>query len=331
MVNEAFARHQSGQLREAVSLYRTVLAVHPPIALVLSLAGDAAIAGGDPASGATLLNRALVLEPRKSSFLQLLAFAEATQGHLAAAEGHYASAVDRDPLNVSAMSDWANLVRNRQPGTARMLARKVILINPDQPAPLKLLAETTVSDDRLTAQRLFRRVTCCDPVDADTWMGLGLVAQAEKQKEAAAAALKRALLLTPGNAKVSARVGSAFSDQRLHRKAVRMLRLCVSLDSTVADNWIAYANALHADDQGVAAAAGYRRALLLDPGKLTAFENHLVVLTKSGEPADRIRAGYRCAFCVDPAKTRAWVNFGKFLLDRGAYSDAIVAMKSALI
>lgn len=331
LVNEAFARHQSGQLREAMSLYRTVLAVHPPIALVLSLAGDAATAGGDPAVGAALLNRALVLEPWKSSFLQLLAFAEASQGHLAAAEGHYASAVGCDPLNVSAMSDWANLVRSRQPETARMLARKVILINPDQPGPLKLLAETTVSDDRLTAQRLFRRVICCDPVDMDTWMGLGLVAQAEKQREAATAALKRALLLTPGNAKISARLGGAFSDQRLHHEAVRILRLCVSLDSTVADNWIAYANALHAEDQMLAAAAGYRRALLLDPGKLTAFENHLVVLAKSGEPADRIRAGYRRVFCVDPLKSRAWGNLGKFLLDRGAYGAAIIAMKSAMI
>ncbi|WP_193172667.1 tetratricopeptide repeat protein [Nisaea nitritireducens] len=331
LVNEAFARHQSGQLDEAALLYRQVLVVHPPIALVLSLAGDAATSNGSPASGASLLRRALVLEPRKSSFHQLLAFAEASQGNLERAGEHYASAVNLDPLNVSAMSDWANLVRSRHPETAQALARKAILINPELPGHLKLLAEMTVSGERLAGARMMRRVICGNPLYADAWKAIGLVAQAEKEVVAADTALKRSLLLDPSDRVVSARLGGSMSEQGAHREAVSLLRLCVILDQTRADSWLALANALHAGDQSEAAEKGFQRSLVLEPGGMTALQNHLVQLTKADVSADRVRAGYRRALRVDPQSTRTWANFSKYLLDRGAYSDATVAIKSALV
>lgn len=330
-MNEAFARHQSGQLNEAALLYRQVLVVHPPIALVQSLAGDVATSNGDPASGAALLRRALVLEPRKSSFHQLLAFAEASQGNLEQAGEHYASAVNLDPLNVSAMSDWANLVRSRHPDTARLLARKTILISPELPGHLKLLAEMTVTLERLAGARLMRRVICGNPLDADAWKAIGLVAQAEKDVAAADTALKRSLLIAQSDTVVCARLGGSLSDQGLHREAVAILRLCVTLDLTRADNWLSFANALHASDQSAAAETAFRRSLTLQPGGLTALENHLVQLAKADVPADRIRGGYRRALRVNPQSTRTWANFSKYLLDRGAYSAAAVAIKSALV
>lgn len=331
LVNEAFARHQSGQLKEAASLYRKVLAVHPPIALVLSLAGDAATSNDNPASGAALLRRALVLEPRKSSFHQLLAFAEASQGNLEQAEMYYASAVNLDPLNVSAMSDWANLVRSRHPDTAQALARKTILINPEHPGYLKLLAEMTVSGERLAGGRMMRRVTCGNPLDADAWKAIGLVAQAEKEAVSADAALKRSLLITPSEMVVCARLGGSMSEQGFHREAVSLLRLCVALDPTRAENWLSLANALHADDQLAPAEVGFRRSLVLEPAGLTALENRLVQLAKADVPDDRIQIGYRRALRVDPKSPRTLANFSRYLLDRGAYSVATVVIKSALI
>tara|TARA_E500000305_G_scaffold66918_1_gene53243 strand:- start:2470 stop:4836 length:2367 start_codon:yes stop_codon:yes gene_type:complete len=331
LVNEAFARHQSGQLKEAALLYRKVLAVHPPIALVMSLAGDAATSNENPASGASLLRRALVLEPRKSSFHQLLAFAEASQGNLEEAEDHYATAVNLDPLNVSAMSDWANLIRSRHPDTARALARKAILLNPELPGHLKMLAEMIVSGERLAGARLMRRVVCGNPLDADAWKAIGLVAQAEKEVASADRALKRSLLLDPADIVVCARLGGSLSEQGFHREAVSLLRLGVALDRTRADSWHSLSNALHANDQPVAAEIGLRRSLMLEPGGLTALENHLVQLAKADVPADRIRAGYRRALRVNPQSTRTWANFSKYLLDRGAYSAAAVAIKSALV
>lgn len=331
LVNEAFARHQSGQLNEAALLYRQVLAVHPPIALVLSLAGDAATSKGDPAVGAALLRRALVLEPLKSSFHQLLAFAEASQGNLEQAAVHYASAVKLDPLNVSAMSDWANLVRSRHPDTARALARKAILINPELPGHLKLLGEMTVSGDRLAGAGLMRRAVVGNPLDADAWKAIGLVAQAEQEETAADNALKRSLLLAPVDSVVCARLGGSLSERGFHSAAAAILHLCVILDGTRADNWLAYANALHAGDQSAAAEAGFRRSQVLQPNGLTALENQLVQLAKTDASADRIRAGYRRALRVDPQSTRTWANLSKYLLDRGAYSDAAVAIKSALV
>jgi protein O-GlcNAc transferase len=331
LVNEAFARHQSGQLNEAALLYRQVLVAHPPIALVQSLAGDVATSNGDPAYGAALLRRALVLEPRKSSFHQLLAFAEASQGNLEQAGEHYASAVTLDPMNVSAMSDWANLVRSRHPDIARALARKTILINPENPGHLKLLAEMTVSGERLAGARLMRRAICGNPRDATAWKAIGLVAQAEKEVASADQALKRSLLLIPSDTVVCARLGGSLSEQGFHRQAVSVLRLCVTLNQTKAENWLALANALHASDLSAAAEIGFRRSLMLEPAGLTALENHLVQLAKADVPADRIRAGYRRALRVNPKSPRTWANFSKYLLDRGAYSAAADAIKSALV
>ncbi|MEP3114812.1 hypothetical protein [Nisaea sp.] len=331
LVNEAFARHQSGQLKEAASLYRKVLALHPPIALVLSLAGDVATSNDNPASGVALLRRALALEPRKSSFHQLLAFAEASQGNLDQAEMSYAAAVNLDPLNVSAMSDWANLVRSRLPATAQALVRRTILINPENPGYLKFLAEMTVSAERLAGERLMRRVICGNPLDADAWKAIGLVAQAEKEVVSADTALKRSLLIAPSEIVVCARLGGSMSEQGFHREAVSLLRLSVALDRTRMDNWLSLANALHADDQSVAADVAFRRSLVLEPSRLVALENHLVQLAKVGAPAERIRAGYRRALRVNPQSSGAWANFSKYLLDQGAYTAAAVAIKSALV
>lgn len=331
LVNEAFARHQSGHLKEAAFLYRKVLAVHPPIPLVLSLAGDAATSDGHPASGAALLRRALVLEPRKSSFHQLLAFAEASRGNLEQAGEHYAAAVNFDPMNVSAMSDWANLVRSRHPDTARRLARKTILLNPELPGHLKLLAEMTVTGDRLAGARLMRRVICGNPLDADAWKALGLVAQADEDNEGADIALKRSILLAPRDAVVCARLGGSLSRQGAHREALLLLRLCVMLDLARADSWLAYAGALHADGQSTASETLFRRSLVLEPAGLFALQSHLVILAKEGLPADRIRAGYRRVLRADPKDARSWANFSKFLLDQGAYYAAAKAIKSALV
>jgi len=332
LVNDAFARHQSGQLAEALRLYRTVLVVHPPIALVLSLAGDAAATSGDAASGRTLQRRALALEPRKSSFLQLLAFAEASLGNIAAAEENYAAAVECDPGNLSAMNDWANLIRVRRPEKARALLRKCVLAEPGEVSRLRHLAELTVPESRQPGRRMLSHVTILNPSDATTWKRLGLVELAEQDSRSAALSLKRGLTLTPEDPAGYVRLAGVGDDELTGRERLRILRWAVTINRQDAEAWLSLSNALHGEDLKTEAGRGFRRSILLDPGNPIAVGNHLVLVAedRSLSPAE-IREGYKRARCINPIQASTLANYVKFLVDEGALSEAITAARSAMV
>ncbi|WP_420403727.1 tetratricopeptide repeat protein [Nisaea sp.] len=332
LVNDAFARHQSGQLVEALRLYRTVLAAHPPIALVLSLAGDAATTSGDPASGRTLLRRALALEPRKSSFRQLLAFAEATLGNIGAAEESYAAAVECDPGNLSAMSDWANLIRVRQPEKAHALVRKCVLAEPGNASRLRHLAELTVPASRGSGRRMLSHVTVLDPSDEIAWKQIGLVELAEQDDLSAGTSLKRSLALAPADATTYVRLASSGGDNPDSRECLKILRRALTINWQNADAWLSLSNILHGEDLKEEAGRGFRRSILLNPGNPIALGNLLVLTAESLScGAAEIRAGYRRARCLNPVEITTLVNYTKFLVEEGALGEAIRAARSAMI
>lgn len=331
LVNDAFARHQAGRFDEALRLYRAVLAVHPPIALVLSLAGDAASTSGQPAMGARFLKRALLLEPGKSSFHQLLAFAEASRGDRAAAEESYATAVHFDPGNVSAMSDWANLIRIRQPDKARSLIRRCVLAHPERADYLKHLGELTAPHDYTGGRRMLGHVVRMTPVDAGTWKHLGSLELAEGQELLARRSLIRSLVLSPGDAWVATHVCHDHTVANEDRNTWKALRWAVCVDPRGADAWVRLSNWLHARGRNIEAGIGYQRAILLAPDDVNANANHLVLVAERDFPAAQVREGYRRTFRVRPAATLPHFNYTKFLSERGDYTDAIYAARRALV
>ncbi|WP_193188890.1 O-linked N-acetylglucosamine transferase family protein [Nisaea sediminum] len=332
LVNDAFARHQSGRLDEALRLYRTVLAVHPPIALVLSLAGDAATTSGDAASGRALLRRALALEPHKSSFRQLLAFAEASLGNIVAAEDNYAAAVEFDPGNLSAMSDWANLIRVRHPEKARALVRKCVLADPGSASQLRHLAELTVPGNRKSGLRMLSKVTILKPSDETAWRGIGLVELAEQAGGAATRSLKRSLVLAPADAAAYTRLAGADGDAQTAPELMNILRWALTLDHRNAEAWLSLSNILHGVDRKEEAGLGFRRAILLHPGHPIAVGNSLVLAAEIHTSSSaEIRAGYRRARCINPVQVSTLVNYTKFLVEQGALGEAIEAARSAMV
>lgn len=332
LVNDAFARHQSGRLDEALRLYRTVLAVHPPIALVLSLAGDAATAAGDAGSGRDLLRRALALEPGKSSFRQLLAFAEASLGNIAEAEDNYAVAVEADPGNLSAMSDWANLIRVRRPEKARALVRKCVLADPGNAPQMRHLAELVVPGNRTSGMRMLSKVTILNPSDETAWKRLGLVELAEEAGGTAIRSLKRSLALAPADSAACTRLAGVDEDSLSGPERLKYLRWALFLDQRNADAWLSLSNTLHGEDRKVEAGIGFRRAMLLDPGKPLAVGNHLVLAAETRSLSSvEIRAGYERARCLNPLHIPTLVNYAKFLVEQGALGEAIEAARRAMI
>ncbi|UUX51357.1 hypothetical protein NUH88_06585 [Nisaea acidiphila] len=331
LVNDGFQRHQAGHLAEAVRLYRTVLAVHPPIALVLSLAGDAATASGDPVTGALQLRRALALEPRKSSFHQMLAFAEASSGNLSVAEENYAAAVECDPGNLSAMNDWANLIRVRLPEKARSLVRKCVLAEPGNPAQLRHLAELTVPRDRAAGRDMLARVTCLNPLDDTAWKRFALVKIAEGENANAAGDLLRSLLLGPADGGSYTRLANASSGVREIDERLRNFKRATVLDRSSPDAWLSFGNGLHSADRKASADLCFQRSLLLDPSNQTALGNLLVLRAEMGMSRDRILDGYRKLRRIDPARSETHVNFTKYLSEQGAYTLAVQAARVAMI
>lgn len=330
LVNEAFARHQAGRLDDALRLYRKVLAVHPPIALVLSLAGEAATSVGSPAAGASLLRKALVLEPRKSAFRQLLAFAEASRGNIEAAEANYAAAIELDPGNLSAMNDWANLIRVRYPQKARHLVRKCILAMPENAEQMRHLAELTVAEMRDAGRALLRRTVCLNPFDDRSWTGLGVVELTDGERECAEAALQRSLVLQPGNGNANLRYGESL-ERNWSAARIAAFRRALVFDRARLEAWISLGNEYYGADAETAAEHCFRRAQLLDPAHETGAANWLLPFAADCLDNKKVCRAYRRALSANPGSLKLVSNYATFLNERGLFTEAAIRSRAALV
>jgi predicted O-linked N-acetylglucosamine transferase (SPINDLY family) len=134
-LEEAVRIHQAGQLDEAESLYRTILAVQPDQPDALNLLGIIANQRGRHEEAIELTRRAVTARPVEATFhfnlASALSFAQQTQEAIAA----YRQAVDLQPNYSDAEIGLANaLVADGQLGEAIALLRRIVESRPNDAA-----------------------------------------------------------------------------------------------------------------------------------------------------------------------------------------------------
>ncbi|MFQ5954834.1 MAG: tetratricopeptide repeat protein [Kiloniellales bacterium] len=296
-LQQALGLLQSGQPRQALMLYRQVLAIRPDHTDALNLSGIARFQLGD-------VERAIKLTRK---------------------------AVMSDPGHVDAHNNLGNLLKAAgRLDAAEAAYRRCLEIKPDYVGGhfnLGIVLEALHRPDE--AEAAYRRALELEPDFAEAGLNRGNVLQAMGRLDDAVAAYRRALAAAPDHADGHNNHGSALRELGRLEEAAAAYRRAIEIEPRHVDAHYNLGIVLQEQDKLDQAIAAYRRALEINPAFAGACVNLGYALQKSGRLDAAIEA-YRRAVDIAPDYPGAHVNLGDALLERGDAAAAAAACAAYL-
>ncbi|HEY6993231.1 MAG TPA: tetratricopeptide repeat protein [Xanthobacteraceae bacterium] len=326
----AVRHHQAGQLLEAESLYRQVLASDGKHFGTLHHLGIIALQRGQAQAAADVIGRAIAINNRVPDCHYNMAFALQALGRLSEAVAHYRRAVELKPDYVEAHTNLGNVLKEL--GSHREAAacyERVIALEPSAEAHYNL-ANTLSRLGRLDeAVSSYRRALELKPdlVEAHNNLANALVSQG--RLDDALMHFQRALALDPNLVEARVNLGTTLLQQGRLDAAVEELERAVGIDATFADAHSNLGNVYLAQGRLDEAAQRYRHALALKPEAAEAHNNLGLVLAARGDFAEASRS-FREAIARRPDFVDAHNNLARASLSMGQPADALAALQRAL-
>ncbi len=197
---QAMALHQQGQLHQAETIYRQLIAAAPGLFPPYFLLGMLRLQTGDSATAATLLGQALELQPGDPGALL-----------------HYGLALHGQKRFEEALAAYDRVLRV-QPG---MIAARV-----GRGGALRALdrAEEALAE--------YEQALVVDPNDADAWNVRGVLLRSLKRTDEALESLNRAVALEPDSAEILQNRGELLWEEKTdYPAAIRDLESAMALDA----------------------------------------------------------------------------------------------------
>ena len=358
MLRRAAALHQSGQLREAETLYRAVLAVRPDQFDALHLLGVLKQQTGEPAEALKLIGKALASNDRSAvahsnrgivlaalsrneealaSYQAALALkpdyvdalynrgnALHTLGRAPAALESFERALALKPDHADALLNRAQILHDlgRTPEALDSIERALAL-KPDHAAALSLRGRLLAALKR-DAEALvsFEGALALKPDDADTLVARGNLHYAMKSFAAALADCERALLLRPDAAPLHSNRGNALRELGRQQEALESFDRALALDPDYADAASNRGNALLELNRPAEALADYDRALARKPDFTYALVNRGIALHYLKRFDDALQS-FEHAIALSPDLAEAHWNKSLLLLELGDFARGL--------
>ena len=178
------------------------------------------------------------------------------------------------------------------------------------------------------AERIYRQILAVDPVHADAWHLLGVVAHQVGKQEAARDCIEKAIGLKSSDGRFFSNLGEVYRALHKAPEAVAAYHRALRLMPNSAEIHYNLANALKDQGQAAEAVANYRRAIALRPDHVQAHNNLGTALKEQGETAEAIRC-FKEALRLQPAFAEACNNLGLALHDRGELVQAVATFRRA--
>ncbi len=261
-------------------------------------------------------------------------------GRLAEAEILYGRILDADPEQADARHLLGVLCgQTGRAEQAAALIGEAMALRPDAadyPSNLANILDAAGQPERAAAA--YRRALSLAPASAEGWYRFGnaLPHGGTHRREAAVAALERAVRLVPGDHRASGRAALLLQIMaRPHRDAGRRAEAAALLARSVRlmpdDAGIRFdrAAALYALGDRTGAMREFRGTLALAPGHAEALSNLGLLLDETGRSADGA-AACRRALAVQPGHVDGWVNLSAAAEAMGRYGAAAEAARRAL-
>jgi predicted O-linked N-acetylglucosamine transferase (SPINDLY family) len=271
----ALRHHQAGQLAQAESIYRQVLAQQPDHGEAMHFLGVLTFEAGRRDAGIELLQQSIHLRPNWDVGHMNLANALKENGRLDEAIIEYRKTVALNPASGQA---WIQLG--------------------------DLLKQQRVFDGAITA---YRQAIALGVRSAGIYHHLGFVLAEMGRLSEAVVAYRQGLALGPETAEIHNDLGNALCLERKHDQAIAAYRRAVALKPGLADACNNLGNALNLVGRLDEAIAAYRQAIVLQPDFSYACSNLGLALAGQGQ-LDEAMAVFRQAIALDPRNADSHSN-----------------------
>jgi tetratricopeptide (TPR) repeat protein/SAM-dependent methyltransferase len=326
----AVRHHQAGQLLQAESLYRQVLAADRKHFGSLHHLGILALQRGQPQAALDPISRALAVDDRVPECHYNMAFALQQVGRLPEAAAHYRKALALKSDYTDAHTNLGNvLTALGNHAEAAGCYERVVIQAPTAEAHYNLgsaLARLGRLDEAVAQ---FERALALkgDLVGAHNNLANALVAQG--RPEQALAHFERALALDPRLPAAHANYGTVLLGLGRLDAAAAALERALAIAPDFADAHTNLGNVLLAQGRLAEAEQRYRRALALDGNLVEARNNLGIVLAARGEHAEAVQQ-FQAALARKPSFLDGYNNLARAFLSLGQPDHALGALRRAL-
>jgi tetratricopeptide (TPR) repeat protein len=337
-IAKAVAHHQSGQLQQAETLYRQVLASEPNHADALHLLGLLAHQAGDNQTAVELMGEAARLSPKIAFIHNNLGMALQDQGNLDAAMEQYRQAIALDPKYVEPHMNLGTAYQEQ--GNLEQAAKchaQAIKINPGFAKAHnnlgKTLAEMGKTEEGITH---IERAIELDPNFVEAQNNLGALLfqlnqdnQASPYVERAVKILEQAVALNPDYAEAQNNLGLAYTNAGKFDDAIKHFEKAIALKPGVVDTYGNLGAALVSCGKYEQASSSLERALALNPDFADAHNNLGAALNNLDKPAEAI-PHFERALALKPDDASIYLNFGTAYRIMIKFEEAIYYYEKAL-
>jgi len=296
-LRQAVAKHQRGELSEAILLYASVLEDRPDNADALHLVGVALEQSGAAEKGLPFVEQAVRLEPAVSAYRNSLGNIHKALNDRPAARAAYAEAIQLDPLNAEAHNNLA------------------------------LICQADADWDAAAAH--FNAALRADPAYAAARFNLATIDWRAGRRDHALAQFRIALQAEPSYALQVAQLARRCIAEKDGDAARQLVGLIEGHPLSSAEWYILRGGMAGVDGDLVGAEQAYRMALAIEPGNLDALRllgKQLVDREAYADAAPLIER----AQSLQPEDTGLLVSLGFVLTRAGATAKAVQVLQQAV-
>ncbi len=310
---------QAGRAGDAERILAPVLQQSPDNSDALALLGLAFAQRNENERAATVLAKALTLNPdnlaAQVNHAKVLTKLERWPEVAAAATLILASRPDHTEARRLRGQAFAALKRDTE------ALADLDAVATDNVATLLMRAKLRYAANRAAeAVADYDSIIALAPAHWEALNNRGIALEALQRYEDALASYERAFALNPTNTSVLHNRAAALLTLRRHPEALPLFQHLVTVEPANADNWTghgaALASLLHLDE----AVASFDNALALDPNAVRAFVGRATVRAAVGRTTEAL-ADYRRALTLDPGNATAHANLAFALLADGNLTD----------
>jgi len=297
LIQTGFEHHRSGRLREAESVYRTILERNPRHADALHLLGIMAHQTGNNKVAVELIEQAIESNPRIPDFY----------------------------VNCGEVYRSLN-----QPELAIARLKQALELNPGLAGAHNNLGNIYLESGRFRqALECYGEAVRIHPDYAEAHNNLGIAHKELGQWELSIRSFMQAVKLNPGYSEAYNNQGNALRDSGRPDQAIDYYRKALDLNPGYAEVHSNYGNALRILGRMDEAIREYQRAISDKPGFAMAHYNLGIARDEMGQPEQAI-GHYREALAINPDYPEALNNMGNALLQVGRIPDAVDSFNRAL-
>ena len=327
----AIQYHRAGQLAEAESLYRQILAAQPNHPDALHLFGLIAHQTGRHDLAVEWIRQSIRFSPNNPAAHSNLSEACRSLGRFDEAVLACRAALQIKPDFPEAHNHLGNALRDGGQLVEAMAAyRRAIQLKPDFLEAHNHLGIALRKAGRLDeAVAAYRHALELAPDHPEAHVNLANALKEQGRLDEALVLYRRALELKPGFPEGHINLGIALKEQGRRPEAMAAFRRALELKLDDPEAQVNLGITLAEQDQLDEAVAAYRRALELKPDFAEACSNLGAALAGQGQPDEAI-AMFRRALQLKPDYLQALNNLGLALRDQGQLDEAIALCRRAL-